>query len=85
MAFVILNFALSVFFIWFSFYTNYVHRTKGIYSDRIVSDIVLATILSLLLTAAINLPLSEGVFLLVAKLLFYTEAVFLTKISFYYI
>ncbi|MGI5115739.1 PP2C family protein-serine/threonine phosphatase [Treponema sp. SP13] len=85
MAFVILNFALSVFFIWFSFYTNYVHRTKGIYSDRIVSDIVLATILSLLLTAAINLPFGEGVFLLVAKLLFFIEAVFLTNISFYFI
>ena len=85
MAFVILNVALSVFFIWFSFYTSYVHRTKGIYSDRIVADIILATILSLLLTAAIDLPLNEGVFLLVAKMLFFIEAVFLTNISFYFI
>ena len=85
MAFVILNFALSVFFIWLSFYISYVHRTKGMYSDRIVADIILATILSVLLTAAIDLPFGEGVFLLVAKLLFFIEAVFLTNISFYFI
>ena len=85
MAFVILNFALSVFFIWLSFYISYVHRTKGMYSDRIVADIILATVLSVLLTAAINLPFGEGVFLLVAKLLFFIEAVFLTNISFYFI
>ena len=46
MIFRILDFALAAFFILLSLYTSYQHRTKGVYSDRIVADVILAAIVS---------------------------------------
>ena len=85
MIFRILDFALAAFFILLSLYTSYQHRTKGVYSDRIVADVILAAIVSSLLAVACGLPINEGIFLITAKLLFFMEGVFLTNISFYFI
>ena len=71
MIFRILDFALAAFFILLSLYTSYQHRTKGVYSDRIVADVILAAIVSSLLAVACGLPINEGIFLITAKLLFF--------------
>ena len=85
MIFRILNFAIAAFFILLSLYTSYLHRTKGMYSDRLVTNVILAAIVSSLLAVVCGLPMYEGIFLMIAKLLFFMEAVFLTNISFYFI
>ena len=85
MAFIILDFGFAVFFIWLAVYTNYLHRTKGIYSQRLTDNVSLGAIVSALLAIAPALQLGGGTFIIVSKLLFFMEAVFLTNISFYFI
>ena len=85
MAFIILDFGFAVFFIWLAVYTNYLHRTKGIYSQRLTDNVSLGAVVSALLAIAPALQLGGGTFIIVSKLLFFMEAVFLTNISFYFI
>ena len=85
MTFIILNFGFAALFIWLAFYTNYLHRTKGIYSERLSVDVSLGALVSVLLAVVSVLPFGAGMFVMVSKLLFVMEAVFLTNISFYFI
>ena len=85
MTFIILNFGFAALFIWLAFYTNYLHRTKGIYSERLSVDVSLGALVSVLLAVVSVLPFGARMFVMVSKLLFVMEAVFLTNISFYFI
>ena len=85
MAFIILDFGFAAFFIWLAVYTNYLHRTKGIYGERFIDNVLLGACVSVLLAVTLTFPFNEGLFGMISKLLFVMEAFFLTNVSFYFI
>ena len=76
MAFIILDFGFAAFFIWLAVYTNYLHRTKGIYGERFIDNVLLGACVSVLLAVTLTFPFNEGLFGMISKLLFVMEAFF---------
>jgi hypothetical protein len=85
MMYIILNFALAVFFIWLTVYIDRASRVNIDYNDPLIINVLIMAIISVLYAVLVSSFLPGAFYLLLARLLFVLEACFLVNLSFCFI
>jgi len=83
--YIILNFALAVFFIWLTVYIDRASRVNIDYNDPLIINVLIMAIISVLYAVLVSSFLPGAFYLLLARLLFVLEACFLVNLSFCFI